>query len=224
MPVFLDAAGTLIRLIEPVGTTYAAIGRSHGIEASATKLEAAFRHAWKQTPPPLYPEGHPPDDDDRSWWKEVVDQTFSTALGQTSVHPVDEALFDELYEHFAKPSVWQLYPEVRSVLEEMRSHQTLWVVSNFDGRLRTILSGLDIADLFEGMIVSSEVGASKPHPRMFEAAIRAAGASPDECLHIGDDAELDAAGARQAGIHAFQVRRPEKDLSHALSALHSLRL
>lgn len=63
--VFLDAAGTLFGLQEPVGETYARFAALHGIEVNAAALEVSFRAAWKDLPPPVHPEGFQSSDDDR---------------------------------------------------------------------------------------------------------------------------------------------------------------
>ncbi len=61
------------------------------------------------------------------------------------------------------------------------------VVSNFDTRLRDILEGLGVLDLFDAVVVSAEVGAEKPNPVIFEAACEQLGVRPEEAVHIGDD-------------------------------------
>lgn len=63
----------------------------------------------------------------------------------------------------------------------------LAVVSNFDTRLKPILKGLGVLDLFHGVVVSAEVGAEKPNPVIFEIACRILGVEPGEALVIGDD-------------------------------------
>ncbi len=47
---------------------------------------------------------------------------------------------------------------------------------------------------------SDEVGAPKPHPPIFQAALAATGASPEHAVHIGDLRRTDIAGARNAGM------------------------
>ena len=47
---------------------------------------------------------------------------------------------------------------------------------------------------------SDEVGVPKPHAPMFEAALAATGARPEEAVHIGDLRRTDVAGARAAGM------------------------
>ena len=50
------------------------------------------------------------------------------------------------------------------------------VISNFDDRLRPLLARLELDSLFDAVVVSAEVGAEKPSPRIFEAACKATGA------------------------------------------------
>jgi FMN phosphatase YigB (HAD superfamily) len=57
-------------------------------------------------------------------------------------------------------------------------------------------NGLELDHLF----FSEEVGAPKPHPPMFEAALRATGAEAAEAVHIGDLRRTDVAGARAIGM------------------------
>ena len=65
------------------------------------------------------------------------------------------------------------------------------------------------AIFIDDLIISSEVGASKPDAHIFATAARRAGARPEECLHVGDDEHFDRHGAQCAGFSARRVRRPE---------------
>ena len=211
--IFFDAAGTLIHPAERVGAVYARHASKWGVKTTPEAMDAAFRTAWLAVPAPLHPAGQPPDDDDRSWWREVAGRSFAEALGAPVDASTMDPLFDELYAFYAEPGAWSIYDDVRPALDALhRSHQLL-VLSNFDRRLRGVLEGHDLARYFSHAILSSEVGASKPHTRMFEAARRAAGAPTSAgCLHVGDDLGCDAEGARQAGMAFFPVVRPESGL------------
>ena len=216
--VFFDAAGTLIHLRQPVGESYAEIAAGHGIVVEPDRVEQAFRAAWKRTPSPLHPPDQPPADDDRAWWKSLVRETFAEAVGRPLAESPLEYLFDDLYSHFSKADAWRVYDDVLPTLKALQAlNRRLLVLSNFDRRLRSILAGHGLDRYFHGMVISSEVGASKPHPRMFEAALRAAQAHPHECLHVGDEVKADLEGAQAAGMTAFRVNRPEAGLDAVLS-------
>jgi len=200
--------GTLFRLREPVGMTYSRIAGRHGVLAEPGRLDAAFREAWSSLPPPLHPEGQPPQDDDRSWWRELVRRTFAGAADGPAPVQASDALFDEIYACFGQAAAWELHDDTLEAVRELARRFRLLVLSNFDRRLPGILDGLGIAGFFERVVISSEVGASKPHPRMFRAALAACGLPPEACLHAGDDQRADVAGAQAAGIACFRIRRP----------------
>ncbi|HEY1049192.1 MAG TPA: HAD-IA family hydrolase [Prosthecobacter sp.] len=219
--VFFDAAGTLIEPAEPVGATYARFAAQHGIQTDATAVMQAFRAAWKASPPALHPVGQCSEDDDRGWWKALVADVFARVLGVPVAVAVLERLFPDLYEHFARPEAWMVYEDVRPALEDLSRDHHLLVLSNFDRRLRSILAGHELSHFFSQVILSSEVGAAKPHARMFDTALSAAGCAPGECLHVGDDAKCDMVGAESAGIHFFAVHRPENSLQALVQKVRS---
>lgn len=213
--IFFDAAGTLIHPAERVGAVYARHAAKWGVKTTADAMDAAFRAAWRAVPAPLHPEGSPPADDDRSWWREVVGRAFSGALGTEMDATIMDPLFEELYAFYGQPAAWEVYADVRPALEALHDRFELLVLSNFDRRLRIVLDGHDLARYFTHTILSSEVGASKPHARMFEAALRASTApQASDCLHVGDDRRCDVEGAQQAGLSCFAVERPDSGLDH----------
>lgn len=213
--VFFDAAGTLIHLQESIGASYARLAQRHGVKAAPEQLEAAFRRAWKARPQPQH-HGIPPSDGDRGWWAGLVDDCFADAQGARLPAEVMKPLFEDLYAWFARPEAWRAYPEVRQVLEQLRGRFRLFILSNFDARLKSILNGLGLLPLFEAVVISSETGYSKPHAGIFNHAARLAGLKPEECLHVGDEKQADLHGALQAGFQACLVERPEFDLSTTL--------
>ncbi len=210
--LFFDAAGTLIQPAEPVGLTYSKIAGYHGVKAGGEDLSLAFRTAWKALPPPEHPPGMPPADDDRGWWRRLVAQTFEIALGRPLAETVIAPLFDELYGHYSSREAWEVFADVVPTLQELEKDHRLIVLSNFDRRLHAILEGHDLLRYFGRVIISSEVGASKPEQRMFQEALAAAGCAAADCLHIGDDLKCDGEGAQEAGMGFFHVQRPGRGL------------
>src|SRR5690242_19770411 len=117
---------------------------------------------------------------------------------------------------------FRAYPEVPGALEELRQLGVARVVvSNWDVSLRAVLDETGLAPLLDGLVISAEVGASKPDPAIFARALEAAGVSPDQALHVGDTAEADLAGARAAGIRALHLDRSGAD-GDALASLAEL--
>ncbi|MFM2159016.1 MAG: hypothetical protein RLZZ124_1490 [Cyanobacteriota bacterium] len=84
----------------------------------------------------------------------------------------------------------------------------LAVVSNFDQRLPGLLEALDLAPLFDAVVVSSAVGAAKPDPLPFHRALERLELPAEAVWHIGDSPE-DEAGAAAAGLRCLLIRRPK---------------
>jgi len=208
--IFFDAAGTLFYLTKTVGDHYALVGREVGLDLDAQKLERAFHAAWKQMPQRAAIDG-PRENDDKNWWRELVDLVLDKVA--SSLGELDRDNFFEIaYEHFAEAGVWELYPEVPDVLQELAPRFQLAVISNFDGRLRFILQHLAISKFFTHTFISSEIGADKPDPEIYRRAVRLMKLPPNEILHVGDDPERDWNAAGAAGLSVFQLNRPQNSL------------
>ena len=98
------------------------------------------------------------------------------------------------------------------MLSELRPRFRLGLISNFDGRLRPILAHLGLAGAFDPLVISSEVGADKPDPWIFQQALALAGTTAAEALHVGDEPRGDWQGAAEAGLQVFQLHRPDNSL------------
>lgn len=79
----------------------------------------------------------------------------------------------------------------------------LAVVSNSNGMIEEVISGLDIRGYFNHVFDSHIVGYEKPDRRLFMHALEISGAAPESTLHIGDLYHVDVLGAWSAGIHAL---------------------
>jgi HAD superfamily hydrolase (TIGR01549 family) len=103
-------------------------------------------------------------------------------------------------------------PGVADVLRHLARHRRLAVLSNWPhaATLRAQVDAAGWTAMLSAVVVSSEVGAIKPSPRMFRAAEAALGwpdAPAGSLLHVGDDRRADVAGARRAGWRAAWLRR-----------------
>jgi putative hydrolase of the HAD superfamily len=94
----------------------------------------------------------------------------------------------------------------------------LGVISNWDDRLRPLLAALNLTRFFASIVVSCELGVTKPDPRLFRQAAAELGVAPGELLHVGDSAVMDVAGAQGAGAVGCRVRRRA-----AAAAVHEVR-
>ena len=208
--IFFDAVGTLFHLTKSVGDHYALVGNDVGLKLNPAALERAFFAAWKRMPSRAAIDG-PRRNDDKDWWRELVDLVLEDVVPSLSELDRDN-FFEVAYEHFAEAGVWEAYPEVVDVLKKLQPRFPLAVVSNFDGRLRMILEQLGISKFFTHVFVSSEIGADKPDPEIFRRALKFIDLAPAQVLHAGDDPVRDWQAASAAALSIFQLNREKNSL------------
>ena len=215
--ITFDAVGTLFYLTKTVGDHYAYVGREVGLDLDAQELERAFHTAWKKMPQRTAIDG-PRENDDKGWWRELVDLVLDQVAPSLSELDRDN-FFEIAYEHFAEADVWPLHPEVPDVLEQLQPRFQLGVISNFDGRLRFILQHLGISKFFRHVFISSELGADKPDPEIYRRALKFIDLKPNDVLHVGDDPERDWEAASAAGLSIFRLDRRKNSLRDLLATL-----
>jgi putative hydrolase of the HAD superfamily len=135
------------------------------------------------------------------------------ALDRKLLQRLEPATIDEMVEAYSVPALQvppALDPGAAAACERLVGRGiALGVVSNTMRTpgvvLRRIFEAAGVLGLFKVLVFSDECGIRKPDPEIFRLALRQVGASPEEALHVGDDAVLDVEGARQAGMGVIQV-------------------
>ena len=121
---------------------------------------------------------------------------------------VESTLADVLIERFDAAhkhgNLWRkMLPSTPAVLTELRKRGfTLGVISNADGRMAAILQKCGIAELFDTLIDSHEVGIEKPDPRIFVLALDRLNTRPDQAIYVGDIYGIDVVGSERAGLQS----------------------
>ncbi len=96
----------------------------------------------------------------------------------------------------------ELYPGAREVLETLAGLATLALVTNgLSDVQRTRLRRLQLDSYFDAVVISAEVGVSKPAPEIFDIAFAMLG-MPDRStvLMVGDSLTSDIQGGNDSGI------------------------
>jgi HAD superfamily hydrolase (TIGR01509 family) len=91
-------------------------------------------------------------------------------------------------------------PGTREALLRLAVKYRLAVISNADGKIADVLGRCGIVDCFETITDSGIVGKEKPHPAIFEAALKSMGVAAEESLYIGDVYSVDYLGATRVGM------------------------
>ena len=219
--IFFDAGGTLLHPFPSVGEIYQRVAALHGLKVEAAATEKLFRESWLKRDGLTHLASHSSEKIEREWWRSLVYAVFETLGGFKDF----EAFFTELYDMFARPECWKLYPGTLELLAALKKkNKKLGIISNWDSRLLILCKGLGLEDHMDFILASAVFGASKPSPKIFEEALRRAGVAPQEAVHIGDSFEDDIKGARSVGIHAILIERhPKHRKLEDVPTIHNLR-
>lgn len=212
--IFLDAVGTLFGVRGSVGKIYGALARRFGVATDSHSLNQAFFQSFRAASPMAFPGVTAPtiSQHEYDWWKAIAHQTFHT-VGVVDQFADFSAFFAALYDHFATADPWFVYPDIHETLTYWRNQGIeLGVLSNFDSRIHAVLPALGLADYFTSVTISTEVGAAKPEPQVFRAALKKHDCLPQAAWHIGDSFKEDYQGAKAVGLRAIWLKRTE----HAL--------
>ena len=87
-------------------------------------------------------------------------------------------------------------------VRRLAPHYRLALLSNFDDARcgREVLLDTGVAELFEAVIISAEVGLRKPNPQIFHRMLAMLQLEPHQVLFVGDTPRDDVLGASQVGI------------------------
>jgi HAD superfamily hydrolase (TIGR01509 family) len=122
--------------------------------------------------------------------------------------PGIDAASQDIYDAWAACHHFSLYDDVTDVLWQLhRTGLTIGLISNTQRCLTSFQQHFDLEGLFAVAISSADHGYMKPHPSIFEAALREAGVLPAEAVMVGDSVPHDVAGARRLGMRAVLVSR-----------------
>jgi len=111
----------------------------------------------------------------------------------------DHAIAAAVARRFVDDSLANIAGNV-PLLSELARRYRLGVVSNFYGNLARVCDDAGIQSFFQVLVDSTEVGCSKPDPRIFQRALTALGVPASAATFVGDSLPRDMAGARGAGM------------------------
>ena len=197
--VFLDVGGTLVYSDPAYADIFHRVLSARGHRIDRESIARLLR-----TPESIvtlirpFPAGREPE------FFRSVNARMIEHLGFES----DELTLDEIHTAFSERVAWRPFPETVEILRSLReSGYHLGIISNASHSLPDTLRKIGLAEFFDTITYSFDVGAEKPDVRIFRRAISQANATVERSVHIGDSFEADYLGARRAGLHAILLQR-----------------
>lgn len=121
-----------------------------------------------------------------------------------------------MFAHWVQPPI---FPESKQFFEVCPL--PVYIVSNIDRN--DILQAVQYHGLIPaGIITSEDAKAYKPRKEMFEFALKSAGVSVKEDVHIGDSLSSDVNGAQACGIQTVWINRSGREVPHGVVAVSNL--
>jgi len=112
-----------------------------------------------------------------------------------------------------------LYKDVAPALDSLKEQGlTLGLISNVDRDISATYDELGLGNWLGVTVTSQDVGFNKPHPEIFQAALKKVGVKPAEAIYVGDQYEIDVIGANGVGMRGILIDRHDffGDITDAL--------
>ncbi|GLF92701.1 HAD family hydrolase [Streptomyces yaizuensis] len=225
--VIFDFYGTLVRMVPPLPPSHASVFRRLGL--------AEYAEAWgdQWATGPRDGEDHlaaSADEDTYRAWE--VGRLRRLAVERGIPGPAAGPLATEL-DRANKRLRIALFDDVTAALTRLRGHGLrVALCSNWFWDLDRAVADVGLTGLIDATVTSARVGARKPHPRIYRAALDAVGTAPGETLFVGDMWEADVVGPLAQGMRAVHLWRPDRAVegqapplpgrAHRITSLHSL--
>jgi putative hydrolase of the HAD superfamily len=216
--IYFDAVGTLIHPNPPAAIVYAEIGRRYGSARGVDEITHRFRTAFYSEEVRDRACGwRTSESREEARWRRIVTEVLEDASDL-------EACFHELFTHFSRADAWRLESDAAPVIRELSTRgYRLGIASNYDHRLRSVVTEIPDLAPIERLAISAELGWRKPAREFFGALCEQARLAANQVLLVGDDRINDYEGARAAGLPAWLIGQAEHEDLPAADRIRSLR-
>lgn len=205
--VFLDLYGTLAQFQPPREEVQAQACRSFGIQVTHQGLVLGYAKAdeyMDQENAGKVPLGLRTAEDQQRFFAEYEKLILTTAGIDVTLETAGK-IWNKVQRI---PHGLTLFDDVLPALDMLKLQSlTLGVLSNINRDMDALSRELGLEIYLDFTVTSGQVGAGKPHPPIFLAALERAGVEPHEALHVGDSYSSDVLGARGVGIQPLLLDR-----------------
>lgn len=216
--ISLDLWGTVFTPKASIAEQYYRISSSYGLQKLLESIRADFPKIFNalQNEAPNYGKHSGSIKSTREWWETLIKRLYKLGNG-----PLADRLCAHLVEHFSTSEAYELFPDVTPTLKTLQENSIPIIgATNSDDRVKLVLSSLGVADYFDNVYMSYDLGCAKPDRAFFRAIansvllhIRNGGQkskSPsflENVWHVGDHYNKDFVGAVKSGWNGVLLDR-----------------
>lgn len=129
-------------------------------------------------------------------------------LAQAGARECEPTLVDEMTALLLVRISVHLHPDVRNALEELKKRgYRLGVIGNVPHDETEWVRELELDKYFNTLVLSSEVGLTKPDAEIYLLAAQRVSVPPEECVFVGDGMFNELSGAQAVGMQAVRIDR-----------------
>lgn len=134
---------------------------------------------------------------------------YEQVILETAGVPVTLGLARQIWSlAIAVPKEFTPFEDTLPALEGLRQRgYRLGVITNLRADVDSLIRRAGLDGCLEFSVNSLQAGKEKPHPPIFQEAVRRAAVAPGEMLHVGDQIRSDVGGARAMGMQAALLDR-----------------
>ena len=196
--VFFDWLNTLAHPEPDRHELFSQVAQELGVELPPQKLIRAIYEAESQVPagaPPRWSEGK--DEAPFIRYQEILSAEVGVKLPREVMLELTKRI-----SQMARGATWVLYDDVLPTVKTLKQRGLiLGLISNL------IMGTVGLESYLDFVVTAKEIGADKPEPPIFLAALDRAGVDASEAVYVGDQYQTDVLGARGVGITPILIDR-----------------
>ena len=203
--VAFDVNGTLVRILTEEGLDQIFRSAAHfltyqGIDLCRDEVRDLYFRIMKEQQQ-ASSEEHP-EIDAVGIWRSIIEGHLTDFTRTLPVEKLEQMplFLTEMSRGISRHRLG-LYPYVREVLDVLREHYPLALVTDAQSaHARGELHKVGLLDYFDPIIVSGDHGYRKPDRRLFQFALDGMRVAAENALYVGNDMHRDIFGAREVGM------------------------
>ncbi len=157
--------------------------------------EAKFREIWDRT------------DDARTLGHRTLEDVIEEVLRVNGCWSA--ALFERIITKRKQSKIEcfrHLHPEILPMFRALKERNIrIGLITNCYFEERDVIRNSVLADCFDSVCMSCELGVKKPDEAIFTRCMRELAVKPQECLYVGDGGSRELETARSLGMHPLQA-------------------
>jgi putative hydrolase of the HAD superfamily len=204
--VFFDLHNTLVGYNPPREVIHSRLLKDFGIEASPEALlrpiMAADEFIYREHA--RHSLGKRPKEEITA----LYSQYQGIILKEAGIEASRELIAGILKKWMSSDYKMALFDDVAPTLTQLKERGlVLGLISNEDRDITPLCQEVGLSAWLQVVVTSKEVGFSKPHPEIFQAAAKKAKVKPSEAIYVGDQYQFDIVGANEAGMRGILLDR-----------------